>query len=194
MVNILNHKIPSAPTNLLTWDDAIILDYFMTYHKEKAEELYNFSIILKYFYDFISFEKINKIEEQLYDLNSVSEIERQVIILENFQKITQEIINELIKKDFDVLELENPPVACSTSNIYSLALLPNFYIENVLKSMLPRTKNNFIKVKIINNNIVMSTLKRLKNLGFFCKFKKKPDNEEHAIMEIYESKIKRTKG
>lgn len=166
-------------------NDNIILEKIFKNVTKKREELYNYIIIEKYVdmdLDFIT--SINKIEDAVYNKNNYNEWKFN--IYENTRKILEEIVNEMIKKDIDIQTNENVWVTINLDELYNIKLIN--IKEEEIKKILPKTKDYDIAEKIINNNIIITTLKRNKDIIFYSKQWKSDKNEE------IEDVVKFTKG
>ena len=103
--------------------------------------------------------KINKIEEMIY-LN-ISESEREKTIDMNVLKITETTINELIKTDLEIRGGSDVWLTKNLDSFYQIKLDHINIDENLSLKVLPRTKDYSLRLKIINTNIIISTLHRL---------------------------------
>lgn len=138
--------------------------------KFKGGELfYNFFLIVKYCYDDMDLSENNAIEEKIYLSLGV---DREWYIIKMFQLMVENIVNEMIKKDIDVCATETPWVSIGLDSFYYINIWPHHLSESLVRKILPRTKNLELARKIINYNLVVSTITRHKNIFLFYKLKK----------------------
>lgn len=130
--------------------------------------------------------KINKIEEMIY-LN-ISESEREKTIDMNVLKITETTINELIKTDLEIRGGSDVWLTKNLDSFYQIKLDHINIDENLSLKVLPRTKDYSLRLKIINTNIIISTLHRIEGVILYNKTVKGEYPEEIS------SKINFTKG
>jgi len=130
--------------------------------------------------------KINKIEEMIY-LN-ISESEREKTIDMNVLKITETTINELIKTDLEIRGGSDVWLTKNLDSFYQIKLDHINIDENLSLKVLPRTRDYSLRLKIINTNIIISTLHRIEGVILYNKTVKGEYPEEIS------SKINFTKG
>jgi hypothetical protein len=131
-------------------------------------------------------KNLNLIEELVYF--GMSEEERNNCIDLNVLKITETTINELIKTDLEIRGGSDVWLTKNLDTFYQIKL-DHLSINEVLsKKILPRTKDSSLRLKIINTNIIISTLHRIHGVVLYNKTIK--DNYPEDIS----SKINFTKG
>jgi hypothetical protein len=129
---------------------------------------------------------LNYIEEMVY--SGMSQEERIKTIDLNVLKITESTINELIKTDLEIRGGSEVWLTKNLDTFYQIKL-DHLNIDSVLsKKIIPRTKDYTLRLKIININIIISTLYRIKGVVLYNKTVK--DNYPEDIS----SKINFTKG
>ena len=111
--------------------------------------------------------RINKIEEMVY-LN-ISESEREKTIDMNVLKITETTINELIKTDLEIRGGSDVWLTKNLDSFYQIKLDHLYIDENLSLKVLPRTKDYSLRLKIINTNIIISTLHRIEGVILYNK-------------------------
>lgn len=169
-------------------DDLIIYDFLLTHYKnDHVFNLYNFVIILKYCYDNLIFQPLNKIEKLLYVKNDITLI--QLKMVEFLSKILSSFINDMIKVDIDIRCVETPWVCISLDSLYRLDLGLNLTNEE-LSLIMPKTKNFLIASKKINQFVLTCTLCRYKKIIFYSKM----SNDGIVYSQNLIDKIKFTKG
>lgn len=142
--------------------------------------------VLKYFAENLNYAKINVIEEKLY--SNQSDEDRRYIIYARFVQILEKIINESIKKDIILRARDFTPWVCiNLDSLYSQNCLYDIDLE-LVKNILPRTKNPDVAIKIISNNILISTLSRCQYITLYNRQIKK------HYPSIISDKINFTKG
>jgi len=130
--------------------------------------------------------KINKIEEMIY--LGMSESEREKTIDMNVLKITETTINELIKTDLEIRGGSDVWLTKNLDSFYQIKLDHINIDENLSLKVLLRTKDYSLRLKIININIIISTLHRIEGVILYNKTVKGEYPEEIS------SKINFTKG
>ena len=134
----------------------------------------------------INLDKINEVEEKTYKEMNLSEIKRTWLIYKNFQKVTENIINDMIGIDIRLLSDKDTWVTKNMDSLYNIKLDHLVLNEEVLNKTLPKSKGK-IRNKIIKCNIIITTLFR--NEKIFIHNRLKEDME----FELKE-KIRYTKG
>ena len=112
-------------------------------------------------------DNINKIEEMIY--KSMSEIERKNTIDLNVLKVTENTINELIKTDLEIRGGSGVWLTKNLDSFYQIKLDHIKIDENKSLKILPRTKDHSLRIKIINTNIIISTLYRINGVFLYNK-------------------------
>ena len=129
---------------------------------------------------------INNIEELVY--SKKKNYKREELIDMNVLKITETSINELIKTDLDVRGAEDVWLTKNLDSFYQIRLDHLNINESMSKEILPKTKDHSLRIKIINANIIISTLNRIEGVVLYNKTVKDDYPEEVS------SKINFTKG
>lgn len=134
----------------------------------------------------INIEELNEVEEKLYKEICKSEVERKWIIYKNFQKISENIVNEMIYKDIQMLTERTPWVTTNMDSLYNIKMDHIRIHPNISYKILPKSKEK-MRIKIINSNIIITTLFRYEGIVLHNKMK------EDIEFELKE-KISFTKG
>lgn len=142
--------------------------------------------ILKNNIDINYSKDFNKIEEMLYI--GKTEEERINLIDLNVLKITEATINELIKTDLEIRKINEIWLTKNLDSLYQIKLDHLNISEKVSEMVLPRTKDHFLRLKIIQVNVIISSLYRIN--GVIMYNKAVSDNYPEEIS----SKINFTKG
>ena len=141
-------------------DDDKILDKIFKKANNKREELYNYVLIEKYSnIDLDNVNSVNKIEDAVYKKDDYWVWRYN--IMDNTRKLLEEVVNEMIKKDIDIQTNDDVWITINLDQLYNIKLIK--IEEEEIRKILPKTKELDIAEKIINNNIIITTLKRKKN-------------------------------
>ncbi len=101
----------------------------------------------------INIEELNEVEEKLYKEICKSEVERKWIIYKNFQKISENIVKEMIYKDIQMLTERTPWVTTNMDSLYNIKMDHIRIDPNISCKILPKSKEK-MRIKIINSNII----------------------------------------
>lgn len=131
-------------------------------------------------------KNLNKIEEQVYE--GLSDTKRKELIDLNILKITETTINEFIKTDLENRSEDYEWITKNLDSFYQIKLEHMNICEKKSKSILPKTRDSSLREKIININIIISSLYRIEGILLYNKCIKK------EYPESISSNINFTKG
>ncbi len=145
---------------------------------------YNLLKQIKIKYD----KNINSVEEKVYKVLNLNDDQRMFFIEKVISQILEDSINEFIATDLEIRNCYNSWVTKNLDSFYNLELSFLFLTEIQTKKILPRTKDHFLRIKIIKANIIISSLLRIEGVYLYTKLK-----NSHCPQEL-KNKIKFTKG
>lgn len=133
-------------------------------------------------------EKLNDVEEKIYYELCYDDVERKWAIYKNFQKITENIVNEMVYNDIKLLtdDVDTPWVTINLDTLYNIKLDHLKITKEIEKKTLPKSDED-VRKKIMICNIIITSLYRNENIFLYNKQK---DDIEFELKE----KIKYTKG
>lgn len=178
--------------NLLDIPDNKLLNFLLTEYGDASWDLYNFIIIVKHFYQ--SFNgPYTKVGALIYD-----KLESDLIKTYTDLRIFQLCIENELNEEFNLIyELKNNNFVFKVN----LDKIMNRDVISILKlntkNILIRTKDEELKIKIINMNLIYGVFIRLKNLIFLNKRSGIIEENNASINPEYSEwseKIKFTKG
>lgn len=149
---------------ILEMSQKVLLDFLVMNHGDNAWDLFNFIIVAQNFRTAFSGPYTNVGAPFYADLES--DLERAYVDLRIFQLIVENEINEELGLIYE-LKGENFVFKLNLDRILTQDVTYDLKIN--VEKFLPRTKNEKLKRKIINVNLVYGVLKRFKDLIFFNK-------------------------
>ena len=142
----------------------------------KKENYYNFIISLRLFINF-SEKNINltNIEKKVYENKNLYEI--FFLMIKTLEIIISNNINEMTKTDLNIIN-KKLWVCINLSSLYFISLN---HLD--ISKLTEKKKNPNLYKKIIEINLIVSTLERLEQLYFYTKLKKNDDIYPNELLE-----------
>lgn len=168
----------------------ILLNKLINTKSDEIWEVFNFFLIATKLWDSFDWKCYNPIETLF--LKDVNEDLIKWYKIKRFQLLVENIINEMITKDIDIQTFNTPWVSIKLDNLYNTDLLLDQ--THICSKILPRTKDLDLRKKIINNNLVISSLDSFNNITFFNKILFKKISKKCTILPEITEKIHFTKG
>lgn len=138
--------------------------------EKKLENFYNFIVTLQFCMLFFDFSlPLTKYEELVYKDKKTFEV--SYLMLKTVERLLSDNFNEMIKKDLDIIKNDSIWVGLNLDSFYFIGL-PHINHDDLTK----KKKKKNLSEKIIDVNIIISTLERIKEVVFYTKLHKKDEN------------------
>lgn len=134
---------------------------------DKKFDLFNFILILKYCVKKINFDSTNKVEIKFLN-NFDDSLLKKLIIVENFQHVIEQILNESFDTGIEELRYSGW-VAKPLDLVYGMDLVVRDLTNDRIVQILPRTKKLKEAERKILDNLIISSLIRYSGIIFFSK-------------------------
>lgn len=112
---------------------------------------------------------LTKYEELVYKDKKTFEV--SYLMLKTVERLLSDNFNEMIKKDLDIIKNDSIWVGLNLDSFYFIGL-PHINHDDLTK----KKKKKNLSEKIIDVNIIISTLERIKEVVFYTKLHKKDEN------------------
>lgn len=143
---------------------------------EKGFEFLNFLILYNNLYEKIDFNvKINKIEDMYY--SNVDDIDRKWSIIKTIQYVFQDSINEFIEIDLRHRKGDNCWIVKNLDNFYFSNTIHLNFNDNLINIFLPKLNSIYLKKRIIQLNMIVTALTRIRGIFLYTKLKKNSLNK-----------------